>query len=92
MSELCTAKQPTLPIFEEIIEALSSAIAAMEDNSSSIYVKINQIRNQPEPSNESIKATASDTVTEQLWNCISKLREINYTLCKSKENLMGLVG
>ena len=82
----------TLPIFEEIIEALNSAIAAMEDNSSSIYVKINQIRNQSEPSNESIKATDSYTVTEQLWNCISKLREINYTLGKSRENLMGLVG
>ena len=89
MNEITKA---TLPIFEEIIEALNSAIAAMEDNSSDIYVKINQIRNQPEPSNESIKATASDTVTEQLWNCISKLREINYTLCKSRENLMGLVG
>ena len=89
MNEISKA---TLPIFQEIVEALNSAIDAMEDNSSSIYIKINQIRNQSEPSDESIKATAPDTVTEQLWNCISKLREINYTLCKSRENLMGLVG
>lgn len=82
----------TLPIFQEIVEALNSAIAAMEDNSSNIYIKINQIRNQSEPSNESVKLTASNTVTEDLWNCISKLREINYTLCKSRENLIGLVG
>lgn len=82
----------TLPIFQEIVEALNSAIAAMEDNSSSIYIKINQIRNQSEPSNENVKLAAANTVTEDLWNCISRLREINYTLCKSRENLIGLVG
>ena len=85
-------KKSTLPIFQEIVEALNSAIAAMEDNSSNIYIKINQIRNQLEPPNESPQSPTPNTVTEQLWDCISKLREINYTLCKSRENLMGLVG
>ena len=92
MNELCTAKQPTLPIFKEIVEAFEGVSNALKENSNVIYGKVNSIREKCEPSDEKTKHTPPATVVDELWSCVFELRDINYTLSKTRENLHELVG
>ena len=90
MNDIC-AKQE-LPIFREIVEALDDVINALCENSNVIYGKVNSIREKIEPENEKEKLKFSTTVVDELWQKISELRDINYTLSKTRENLQDLVG
>lgn len=92
MNDKCIATQPTLPIFREIVEALNGVIDALGENSNAIYSKVNSIREKCEPENEKVNPDNPVTVIDELWQKISELRDINYTLSKSRENLQGLVG
>lgn len=92
MSDKCIATQPTLPIFREIVEALDEIIGALDENSNVIYSKVNLIREKTEPENEKVKPNNQVTVVDELWQKISELRDVNYTLCITRENLQDLVG
>ena len=92
MNEVCTATQPTLPILREITEAFEGISNALEENSNVIYGRVNSIREKCEPRDEKIKHTPPATFVDELWNCIYDLRDINYTLSKTRENLHELVG
>lgn len=90
MNDIC-AKQE-LPIFREIVEALDGVIDALGENSNVVYNKVNSIREKTEPENEKLKEKSPTTVVEELWQKISELRDINYKLSLTRENLQGLVG
>ena len=90
MNDIC-AKQE-LPIFREIVEALDGVIDALGENSNVVYNKVNSIREKTEPENEKLKEKSPLTVVEELWQKISELRNIDYTLSKTRENLQDLVG
>lgn len=90
MNDIC-AKQE-LPIFREIVEALDGVIDALGENSNVVYNKVNSIREKTEPENEKLKPNSPTTVVEELWQKISELRDINYKLSLTRENLQGLVG
>ena len=92
MSDKCTTTQSTLPIFRKIVEELNSVINALDENSNVIYSSVNSIREKIETGNEKLKPDSPSTVVEDLWQKISELRDINYKLSLTRENLQGLVG
>ena len=92
MKDSCIAKEPSLPIFRELIEAFESVSNAMNENANVIYGRVNSIREKSEPENEKSESNSPVTVVEELWQQISKLRDINYKLSQTRENLKGWVG
>ena len=92
MNDNCITKEPSLPVFRELIDAFESVSNALNENSNVIYNRVNAIREKSEPKNEKLKSNPPATVVEELWQQISKLRDTNYKLSQARENLEDLVG
>ena len=92
MNDNCIVKEPSIPIFRELIDAFENVSNTLNENSNVIYNRVNSIREKSEPENEKLSPNPPSTVVEELWQQISKLRDINYKLSQTRENLEGLVG
>lgn len=92
MNDKCSAKEPSVPIFMELIQTFESIYNALNDNANFIYFSVNSIREKSEPSNEKPMSSNSISVVDQLLQQISQLREVNYKLSLIRENLKDLVG
>ena len=92
MNDNCITKEPSLPVFRELIDAFENVSNALNENSNVICNRVNAIREKSEPENEKLKSNPPSTVVEELWQQISKLRDTNYKLSQTRENLEELVG
>ena len=84
--------EASMPVFKEMCDNFQDVINTLLENSNVIYNKVNSISDKAEPTKEELKSKSPSSVVEQLWQYIYTLRDINYTLSKSRENLQELVG
>ena len=80
------------PEFLELLESMRGQLDMLDENSSIIFRKVNTIKDITEPEKEMIDETSQEGVLGELWECVSRLREYNESLERSKKGLIRFVG
>ena len=80
------------PEFLELLESMRDQLDMLDENSSIIFKKVNTIKDIAETETEMIDEPSQAGVLGELWKCVSRLREYNESLERSKKGLIRFVG
>lgn len=80
------------PEFLELLESMRDQLDMLDENSSIIFQKVNTIKDITEPEKERIDEPSQSGVLGELWRSVSRLREYNESLERSKKGLIRFVG
>ena len=80
------------PEFLELLESMRDQLDMLDENSSIIFQKVNTIKDITEPEKEMLDEPIQAGVLGELWECVSRLREYNESLERSKKGLIRFVG
>lgn len=80
------------PEFLELLECMRDQLDMLDENSSIIFQKVNTIKDITEPEKETPDEQSQAGVLDELWECVSRLREYNESLERSKKGLIRFVG
>ena len=80
------------PEFLELLESMRDQLDMLDENSSIIYQKVNTIKDITEPEKEMLDESRPGGVLGELWKCVSRLREYNESLERSKKGLIRFIG
>ena len=80
------------PEFLELLESMRDQLDMLDENSGIIFQKVNTIKDITEPEKERLDESSPGGVLGELWECVSRLREYNESLERSKKGLIRFVG
>ena len=80
------------PEFLELLESMRDQLDMLDENSSIIFQKVNTIKDITEPEKAKADDSSQAGVLGELWECVSRLREYNESLERSKKGLIRFVG
>jgi hypothetical protein len=80
------------PEFVEVLECLRDQLSMLDETSSTIYQKVNQIKDITEPEKERLNDPSMPGVIGELWVCVGILKQYNSTLSQSKKGLVRFLG
>ena len=80
------------PEFLELLESMRDQLDMLDENSSIIYQKVNTIKDITEPEEKMLAEPSQVGVLGEFWKCVSRLREYNESLERSKKGLIRFVG
>ena len=86
------AKAESRPEFVELLDALKEQLSYMDENSSTIFEKVNVIKDVREPEKESQQTPNSGGLISELWGCVERMKRYNSTLNQSKKALIRFIG
>lgn len=80
------------PEFLELLESMRDQLDMLDENSSIIFQKVNTIKDITEPEKANADEPSQAGVLGQFWGCVSRLREYNESLERSRKGLIRFVG